>query len=201
MTKGRQVIPQDMLVCQDLTVHRSRFIRRRRPFRPLVSIPRTVADLWRRRCIHTFAKSQEENNMELRLITEPGDREVFASRMSQARAFRNGGFRETDKSCIGKIHLQFGNAYGLFDDDSPHPDQMIAGFIMHDQASFALSHSKPDFSHYRPEAVFEIGEMWSLAKGAGICAQYGAVILLGLMQAQAVVGYAIVKPWDLSGFY
>ena len=43
--------------------------------------------------------------------------------------------------------------------------------------------------------------MWSLAKGAGICAQYGALILLGLMQAQAVVGYTIVKPWDLSGFY
>jgi hypothetical protein len=150
---------------------------------------------------HFFTENQEENNMELRLITEPGDREVFATRMSQARAFRNGGFRETEKSCIGKIHLQFGNTYALFDDDSPHPDQMIAGFIVHDQASFALSHSKPDFSQYRPEAVFEIGEMWSLAKGAGICAQYGAVILLGLMQAQAVVGYAIIKPWDLSGFY
>ena len=139
--------------------------------------------------------------MELRIITDGREREVFANRMTQARAFRNGGFRETEKSCIGGIHLQFGKAYGLFDEDSPHPDQMVAGFIMHDLASFALSYSKPDFSKYPPEAVFEIGEMWSLAKGAGICAQRGAVILLGLLQAQAVVGYAIVKPWDLTAFY
>jgi hypothetical protein len=139
--------------------------------------------------------------MELRIITDGLEREHFANRMTQARAFRNGGFRETDKSCISSIHLQFGKAYALFDDESPQPDQMIAGFIMHDQASFALSHSKPDFSHYPPESVFEIGEMWSLAKGAGMCAQLGAVLLLGLQQAQAVVGYAIVKPWDLTGFY
>ncbi len=139
--------------------------------------------------------------MELRMITDGHEREMFANRMTQARAFRNGGFRETNKSCIGSIHLQFGEAYALFDDESSEPDKMIAGFIMHDQASFALSYSKPDFSHYPPEAVFEIGEMWSLAKGAGMCAQLGAVLLLGLKQAQAVVGYAIVKPWDLTGFY
>jgi hypothetical protein len=150
---------------------------------------------------HFFSNGQEVDDMQLRLVTEGREREMFATRMTQARAFRNGGFRETDKSCIGRIHLQFGKSYALFDDESDQPDQMIAGFIMHDQASFALSHAKPDFSQYRPETVFEIGEMWSLAKGAGLCAQYGAVILLGLMQAQAVVGYAIVKPWDLSGFY
>lgn len=139
--------------------------------------------------------------MELRVITEGREREEFTNRMTQARAFRNGGFRETNRSCIGKIHLQFGKAYALFDDDSPEPNKMIAGFIMHDLASFALSYSKPDFSKYPPEAVYEIGEMWSLAKGAGMCAQLGAVLLLGLQQAQAVVGYAIVKPWDLTGFY
>ena len=139
--------------------------------------------------------------MELRIITDGQEREMFANRMTQARAFRNGGFRETNRSCIGNIHLQFGKSYALFDEESSEPDKMLAGFIMHDQASFALSHSKPDFSHYPPESVYEIGEMWSLAKGAGMCAQYGAVLLLGLFQAQAVVGYAIVKPWDLTGFY
>ena len=139
--------------------------------------------------------------MELRLVTERHEREMFANRMTQARTFRNGGFRETAKSCIGDIHLQFGRAYALFDDESDEPDKMIAGFIMHDQASFALSHAKPDFSQYPPESVYEIGEMWSLAKGAGMCAQLGAVALLGLFQANAVVGYAIVKPWDLTGFY
>ncbi len=139
--------------------------------------------------------------MELRVITEANEREEFANRMTQARAFRNGGFRETGRSCISSIHLQFGTAYALFDEESREPDKMIAGFIMHDLASFALSYSKPDFSHYPPETVFEIGEMWSLAKGAGTCAQLGAVLLLGLLQAQAVVGYAIVKPWDLTAFY
>jgi hypothetical protein len=139
--------------------------------------------------------------MKLRIITEGREREAFGNRMTKARAFRNGGFRETEKSCIGSIHLQYGKAYALFDDESPQPDQMIAGFIMHDMASFALSYSKPDFSKYPPEAVFEIGEMWSLAKGAGMCAQLGAVLLLGLLQAQAVVGYAIVEPWDLTAFY
>jgi hypothetical protein len=151
--------------------------------------------------IYSLPNGQEVDNMELRVITEGREREVFTTRMTQARAFRNGGFRETEKSCIGRIHLQFGKAYALFDDESPQPDQMVAGFVMHDMASFALSYSKPDFSKYPPEAVFEIGEMWSLAKGAGMCAQLGAVLLLGLLQAQAVVGYAIVKPWDLTAFY
>ena len=54
--------------------------------------------------------------MELRIITDGHEREMFANRMTQARAFRNGGFRETNKSCIGSIHLQFGEAYALFDD-------------------------------------------------------------------------------------
>jgi len=72
---------------------------------------------------------------------------------------------------------------------------------MHDLGSFAQSYPRPDFRHYAPERVYEIGEMWALAKGAGTRAQRGAVLLLGLLQAQAVVGYAIVKPWDLTVFY
>ncbi len=139
--------------------------------------------------------------MELRLLTMETERRVFTERMTQARAFRNGGFKETDRSCIGRIHIQFGRMYALFDDGGPHPDQMVAGFIMHDLGSFAQSYPKPDFSQYLPQYVFEIGEMWSLARGAGTLAQRGAVLLLGLLQAQAVVGYAIVKPWDLTMFY
>lgn len=126
---------------------------------------------------------------------------MFAERMEQARITRNGGFRETPRSSVGRIHLQFGQMYGLFDDVGPHPDQMIAGFILHDLASFAQSYPRPDFSHYSPERVYEAGELWSLAKRAGTLLQRGGMILLGLLRAEAVVGYAIVKPWDLTAFY
>jgi hypothetical protein len=139
--------------------------------------------------------------MELRLLTDGRDREAFVERMTQARATHNGGFRETADSCIAKIHMQFGRMYALYDDESAHPEQMAAGFIMHSLSSFAQSYPQPDFSRYTPDSVFEIGEMWSLARRGGNNAQRGAVILLGLLQAKAVVGYAIVKPWDLTMFY
>ncbi len=140
--------------------------------------------------------------MELRLIVSESEKRTFAERMAQARTTRNGGFRETPCSNMGRIHLQFGQLYGLFDDAGPYPDQMIAGLIIHDLASFALSYPKPDFSHYQPERVFEVGELWSLAKGLGaFLLQRGGLILAGLRQAQAVVGYAIVEPWNLTRLY
>jgi hypothetical protein len=139
--------------------------------------------------------------VELRLLTTDAERRIFIDRMTHARAVKNGGFRETERSCVGRIHMEFGRMYALFDDAGPHPDQMIAGFIMHDLASFAQSYPKPDFSCYSPQYVFEFGELWSLARGAGTILQRAGVLLLGLLQAQAVVGYAIVKPWDLTMFY
>jgi len=139
--------------------------------------------------------------MELRLLVAPEERRIFIERMSQARAMRNGGFRDTPRARITEIHVQFGRMYALFDEAGPHPEQMIGGFIMHDLASFGQTYFVPDFSKYPPQTAFEIGEMWAFAKGAGTWAQRGAVILLGLFQANAVVGYAIVKPWDLTKFY
>ena len=139
--------------------------------------------------------------MELRQINAASERQVFEERMTQARVVRNGGFTETRRSCIGKIHVQFGKMYALFQETGAPAEQMVGGFIAHDIASFAQSYRLPDFSKYPPESVFEVGEVWALAKGAGKMVLRAIPILLGLLQAQAAVGYAIVKPWDLTVFY
>lgn len=139
--------------------------------------------------------------MELRQLTTERERRIFGQRMEEARAKRGAGFRETRRSKLGEIHLQYGRIYGLFEHDDDLPEHMMSGFIMHDLASFPQSYPQPDLSHLPARSVIEGGELWSFAKGAGLLAQRGAMILVGLMQAQAFLVYPVVRPFDVSAPY
>jgi hypothetical protein len=139
--------------------------------------------------------------MELRLLTAEADRRAFAHALAEARATKGLGFRETKSSVVGQIHLAFGRLYGVFDERSAEPDQILGGLIMHDLASFAQSYPRPDLTHLRAESILEVGELWSRARGAGLMARRAVAILSGLLQAEVILTYPIAKPWDLTEVY
>jgi len=138
--------------------------------------------------------------MELRLLTTDAERRAFGRRLSEVRMMRGAGFSETQRSLIGEVHLAFGNLYGLYDDREPN-SEMIGGFAMHDLAMFSQSYAKPDLTHLPPESVFECGELWAVAAGAGRLLRNGGAIMAGLLKARALLVYPIFKPWNLSGAY
>jgi len=138
--------------------------------------------------------------MELRRLTTEAERRAFARRLSEVRMMRGSGFRETHRSVVGEVHLAFGNLYGLFDERELMPE-MLGGFAMHDLAMFSQSYPKPDLTHLPPESVFECGELWAMAAGAGRMVRYAGAILAGLLNARALLVYPIFKPWNLSGAY
>jgi hypothetical protein len=75
---------------------------------------------------------------------------------------------------------------------------MVAGFIMHDLLSLPQSFSKPEVSHLPPESVIEGGTLWSLSRGAAGVARQIAPVIVGILQAKAVLLYPVCKPVDLT---
>ena len=138
--------------------------------------------------------------MELRLLQAEADRRTFGRRLGEVRIMRGAGFSETRRSVIGEVHLAFGNLYGLFDETELIPE-MIGGFAMHDLAMFSQSYPKPDLTHLPPDKVFECGELWAMAAGAGRLLRHAGAIIAGMFSAQALLVYPIFKPWNLSGGY
>ncbi len=136
--------------------------------------------------------------MELRQLVSDHERQIFAHRLTEARATRGFGFRETPRSVIGRAHIQFGNLYALFEDEGAPAEQMVGGFITHDLATFPQSHPKPDVSHLPPRSVLEGGELWSLSRGSGRIAHHVAAAVAGLLQAKAIIVYPIIDPVDLT---
>jgi hypothetical protein len=139
--------------------------------------------------------------MELRLLSTDAERRAFARRLVEARITRGAGFVETNRSLMGEVHVQFGRLYALFDEQGPAPSEMMAGFVAHDLATFSQSYPKPDLSHLPPERVLECGELWATTAGAARLARHAGWILAGLEQAEALLVYPIVKPWNLSCAY
>ena len=139
--------------------------------------------------------------MELRLLTTDWERRAFAQRLLEARATHGAGFKETQQSVVGEVHLAFGRLYALFDETGPAPNEMLAGFVMHNLATFGQSYPKPDLSHLPPREVIEIGELWSVVAGAARSVRHGCAILTGLLQVRAVLVYPICRPWNLTGAY
>jgi len=138
--------------------------------------------------------------VEIRLLGPRNERLCFAAALARERAGAGSGFLEKPHSCIGQVHLQFGDLYGLFD-ETREADRMLAGFAIHGLDMFGQSYPKPDLTHLPPHAVFEVGELWSCSPGAGIAARWGCGLLAGLRQAQALLIYPIIDPWDLTGAY
>jgi hypothetical protein len=139
--------------------------------------------------------------MELRLLSTDAERRAFARRLVDARITRGSGFVETNRSLMGEVHVQFGRLYALFNEQGPAPTEMMAGFVAHDLATFSQSYPKPDLSHLPPERVLECGELWATTAGAARLARHAGWILAGLEQAEALLVYPIVKPWNLSCAY
>jgi hypothetical protein len=139
--------------------------------------------------------------MELRRLSAEAEKRAFAQSLAQARMTRGAGFAETRRSLVGEAHLAFGRLYALFDDQGPKPDEMLAGFVIHDLATFPQSYSKPDLTHLPPESVIECGELWSVAVGGARLARHSGWILAGILEAKALLVYPILKPWNLSYMY
>jgi hypothetical protein len=139
--------------------------------------------------------------MELRLMSSEAERKEFARTLAEARACRGAGFSETKRSVVGQVHLAFGRLYALFDEESPDPDQMLAGFAIHDLATFPQSYPRPDLTHLPPESVYECGELWATAAGGAQLARHAGFILAEIEKAKALLVYPIFKPWNLSYVY
>lgn len=139
--------------------------------------------------------------MELRLMQTESERRIFAERMIQARQKRGAGFSETSRSLLGRIHLAFGQIYGLFEQNGEPVERMMSGFRMHDLGAIPQSFPRPDMTHLPAHSVFECGELWSFSKGAGVLARRGAMIVAGLLGARAILVYPVVHPVDTTRSY
>jgi hypothetical protein len=139
-----------------------------------------------------------EDTMELRELSEGHQRKEFAQNLVNTRMSKGAGFSETKRSMVGEVHLQFARLYGLYDEQSATPDEMLAGFAIHDLASFPQSYPRPDLSKFDPEHVYECGELWAKCPGAARIVRQGAFILVGEFRARAVLVYPIFKPWNLT---
>jgi hypothetical protein len=142
-----------------------------------------------------------EDPMELRLLTSDAEKSAFARNLAETRACKGAGFAETPRSLVGQVHLAFGELYALYDDCGDDPARMLAGFAIHDLASFPQSHPKPDLSHLPPESVFECGELWAAAAGGAQLARHAGFILASIRKADALLVYPLFKPWNLSFVY
>src|SRR5258708_15585156 len=139
--------------------------------------------------------------MELRLLSSPEDRRAFARNLVETRLSKGAGFCETGRSLAGEAHLAFGRLYALHDDHGPAPDEMLAGFVLHDLATFPQSYPRPDLTHFPPETVIECGELWAKAAGSARLTRQAAWILAGQLKAQAILLYPLYEPCNLSAFY
>ena len=137
--------------------------------------------------------------MELRLLETDGERNTYRAGMLQARATKGGKFRETARSRVSEIQLTFARLYGVFDE--AEPDRLLGGFSIHCLNEFSQSFPIPNLGHLPPSGVYEAGQLWALSHEAALALRKGSLILLGLLQAQALLIYPLIIPRDISQFY
>jgi hypothetical protein len=143
--------------------------------------------------------SQEERVMELRLLQSDAERNIYRAGMMEARATKGGKFRETARSRVSEIQLTFARLYGVFDEADPN--RLLGGFSIHCLNEFSQSFPIPNLSHLPPSGVYEAGQLWALSHDAALTLRKGSMILLGLLQAQALLIYPLIIPRDISQFY
>ena len=140
--------------------------------------------------------------MEMRVLKSKEEREIFSQRVTEARAQFASEYRGI---CRGPIdndaRLRAATIRALFERDGAPADAMMAGMAIHDLEAFPQSCPVPDLSHLPPESVFECGDHWSLARGAGMHMWCAAAIYLARMKPSAVVVYLAVNPPARMGFY
>jgi hypothetical protein len=128
--------------------------------------------------------------MELRLLTSEIERDVFLTRLDQARAQQSNSFRANSQfRSINQQRLDCSRLYGLFQNDAAPAVEMIAGIAMHNLRSFPQSCAEPDLSHLAPETVVECSDHWSLSRGAGMLVWAGLAVPMRLLGIQAALAY------------
>jgi hypothetical protein len=128
--------------------------------------------------------------MELRLLTSEIERDVFLTRLDQARAQQSNSFRVNSQfRSINQQRLDCSRLYGLFQNDTAPAVEMIAGIAMHNLRSFPQSCAEPDLSHLAPETVVECSDHWSLSRGAGMLVWAGLAVPMRLLGIQAALAY------------
>lgn len=137
--------------------------------------------------------------MELRLLKTEAERDKFRAGMLEARETRGGKFRETANSRVSEIRLAFARLYGVFDEADPN--HLLGGFSIHCLNEFSQSYSLPNLSHLPPSTVYEAGQLWTCSYEAAQALRKGSIILLGLLQAQALLIYPLIIPRDLSTLF
>jgi len=137
--------------------------------------------------------------MELRLLETDGERDTFRKGMMEARAAKGARFRETARSRVSEIQLTFARLYGVFAEAGSA--QLLGGFSIHCLNEFSQSFPVPNLGHLCPGGVYEAGQLWALSHEAALAMRKGSMILLGLLQAQALLIYPIIIPRDISLFY
>jgi hypothetical protein len=137
--------------------------------------------------------------MELRLLETDAERNTYRTGMLEARAARGGKFRETARSRVSEIQLTFARLYGIFDEADPN--RLLGGFSIHCLNEFSQSFPIPNLNHVPPSGVYEAGQLWALSHEAALALRKGSMILVGLLQAQALLIYPLIIPRDISQFY
>ncbi|MBV8454379.1 MAG: hypothetical protein JOZ29_19205 [Deltaproteobacteria bacterium] len=137
--------------------------------------------------------------MELRLLETDAERNTYRAGMLEARAAKGGKFRETTRSRVSEIQLTFARLYGVYDEADP--DHLLGGFSIHCLNEFSQSFPIPNLGHLPPSGVYEAGQLWALSHEAALAMRKGSMILLGLLQARALLIYPIIIPRDISLFY
>jgi hypothetical protein len=137
--------------------------------------------------------------MELRLLETDAERNIYRAGMLEARATKGGKFRETARSRVSEIQMTFARLYGVFDEADP--DRLLGGFSIHCLNEFSQSFPIPNLTHLPPNGIYEAGQLWALSHEAALALRKGSMILLGLLQAQALLIYPLIIPRDISQFY
>jgi hypothetical protein len=152
--------------------------------------------------IFTIAQSKRRYVMEMRLLTTEGERDVFARRLADARAQHGASFRDVERTrARNRLRLAAADIYALFEAQHDPPEQMTAGVVLHDLATYPQSCHLPDLSRYAPRSVLECSDHWSLSRGAGLYAWRGIAVQVVQRNPRAVLVYLAVGRSDHAGYY
>src|SRR5205823_9580014 len=127
------------------------------------------------------------------------ERNTYRAGMMEARAARGGKFRETARSRVSEIQLTFARLYGVFDDADPN--RLLGGFSIHCLNEFSQSFPIPNLSHLPPSGIYEAGQLWASSHESAQALRKASMVLLGVLQAQALLIYPLVIPRDVSTLY
>lgn len=140
--------------------------------------------------------------MEMRLLTNQRERDIFAQRLAEARAKNGASFRDVGRTQLhNRVRLESSNLYALFEGQGDPPPLMVAGAAIHDLEAYPQSCDQPDLSHLPPRSVLECSDHWSLSRGAGMHSWRGIAVQLLHRNPSAVLVYLAAGASDHCGFY